>query len=278
MGRAGREPGAGGKNDDAHAIVRKSRRLASAHGDERGHRRSRSAQLDSRADPRFAPAGGSAFRLTEHAGWPSASRALDSSSIREDRTRLSWATGNGGVTKSSGFSSPSAQARSRSRSRSSCSRPSSSPTSSAPLRRLPSSVTAAGASCSSSITCGSGRQLVRYRGIELDTAGDGFFARFDGPARAIHCACCDPRVDRRARDRGPGGLAHRRVRADGREGCGDRRLDRGARGAQAQPGEVLVSQTVKDLVAGSGIGFDDRGAAELKGVPGEWRLYAVADS
>jgi class 3 adenylate cyclase len=48
--------------------------------------------------------------------------------------------------------------------------------------------------------------------------------------------------------------------------------------AQAQPGEVLVSQTVKDLVAGSGIEFDERGAAELKGVPGEWRLYAVADS
>jgi pimeloyl-ACP methyl ester carboxylesterase len=88
------------------------------------------------------------------------------------------------------------------------------------------------------------RELVRFRVTEDDTAGDGFFASFDGPARAIRCACA-------VRD----SLA-----------------------ATAGPGEVLVSQTVKDLVAGSGIGFEDRGAADLKGVPGEWKLYAVADA
>jgi len=122
------------------------------------------------------------------------------------------------------------------------------------------------------------RQLLRFRGRELDTAGDGFFASFDGPARAIRCACA-------IRD-AVGGL-DLDVRA-GLHTCECVLLDGkvtgiavsiGARvAAQAQPGEVLVSQTVKDLVAGSGISFEDRGAAELKGVPGEWRLYAVAGS
>jgi pimeloyl-ACP methyl ester carboxylesterase len=118
-------------------------------------------------------------------------------------------------------------------------------------------------------------QLSRYRGVELDTAGDGFFARFDGPARAIRCA-------RAIRD------ALEEVRIEIRAGLhtGECELldgkvagiavSIGARvAAQARPGEVLVSQTVKDLVAGSGLAFEDRGAAELKGVPGEWRLYAV---
>jgi class 3 adenylate cyclase len=118
-------------------------------------------------------------------------------------------------------------------------------------------------------------QLARYRGVELDTAGDGFFARFDGPARAIRCALA-------IRD------AVREIGIDVRLGlhAGECEvLDGkvagiavaiGARvSARAAAGEVLVSQTVKDLVAGSGIGFDDRGLAELKGVPGEWRLYSV---
>ena len=120
--------------------------------------------------------------------------------------------------------------------------------------------------------------LARYRGIELDTAGDGFFARFDGPARAIRCAC--------AIREAVAGLALE-VRAglhtgecellDGK--VAGIAVSIGARvAAQAAPGEVLVSQTVKDLVAGSGLAFEDRGYAELKGVPGEWRLYAVADS
>ena len=119
------------------------------------------------------------------------------------------------------------------------------------------------------------RQLVRFRGTELDTAGDGFFASFDGPARAIRCATA---ISEGVRDLGI------EVRAGLHTGeC--ERIDRkvggiavniGARvAAEAGAGEVLVSSTVKDLVAGSGIEFRDRGVAELKGVPGEWRLFAV---
>jgi pimeloyl-ACP methyl ester carboxylesterase/class 3 adenylate cyclase len=121
-------------------------------------------------------------------------------------------------------------------------------------------------------------QLSRYRGIELDAAGDGFFARFDGPARAIRCACAireglaDIGLEIRA------GLHTGECELlDGK--VAGIAVSIGARAAaQAAPGEVLVSQTVRDLVAGSGLEFEDRGAAELKGVPGEWRLYAVAGS
>jgi class 3 adenylate cyclase len=122
------------------------------------------------------------------------------------------------------------------------------------------------------------RELARYRGVELDTAGDGFFARFDGPARAIRCACAirdavaDLGVELRA-----GVHTGECELLDGKvTGIA---VSIGARvAAQAQPGEVLVSQTVKDLVAGSGLSFSQRGAAELRGVPGEWRLYAVVDA
>jgi class 3 adenylate cyclase len=119
------------------------------------------------------------------------------------------------------------------------------------------------------------RLLVRYRGRELDTAGDGFFASFDGPARAIRCAC--------AINESVGELGLQ-VRAGLHTGeceqmngkVGGIAVHIGARvAAEAGPGEVLVSSTVKDLVAGSGIEFRERGAAELKGVPGEWRLFAV---
>jgi class 3 adenylate cyclase len=119
------------------------------------------------------------------------------------------------------------------------------------------------------------QQLARYRGVELDTAGDGFFARFDGPARAIRCACAitdalhELGLDIRA------GLHTGECQVVDDKVAGIA-VSIGARvAAQAGPGEVLVSQTVRDLVAGSGIAFDERGAAELKGVPGEWRLYAV---
>lgn len=119
-------------------------------------------------------------------------------------------------------------------------------------------------------------ELSRFRGIELDTAGDGFFARFDGPARAIRCACAvrdvvtDLGLEVRA------GLHTGECEVmDGK--VAGIAVSIGARvAAQAGPGEVLVSQTVKDLVAGSGIEFVDRGGAELKGVPGEWRLFSVA--
>ena len=120
------------------------------------------------------------------------------------------------------------------------------------------------------------QQLAAFRGIELDTAGDGFFARFDGPARAIRCATAitesvhELGIDVRA------GLHTGECELLDNKVAGIA-VSIGARvAAQARPGEVLVSQTVKDLVAGSGLAFEDRGAAELKGVPGEWRLYAVA--
>lgn len=120
------------------------------------------------------------------------------------------------------------------------------------------------------------RELARFRGVEIDTAGDGFFARFDGPARAIRCASA---IQASVSDLGLG------VRAGVHTGECELFDDKvtgiavsiGARvAAQARPGEVLVSQTVRDLVAGSGLAFEDRGAAELKGVPGEWRLFAAA--
>ncbi len=119
------------------------------------------------------------------------------------------------------------------------------------------------------------RQLVQYRGREHDTAGDGFFASFDGPARAIRCACAirdslgELELDVRA------GLHTGECELLDNKVAGIA-VAIGARvAAQASPGEVLVSGTVKDLVAGSGIEFTDRGTAELKGVPGDWRLYAV---
>jgi len=119
------------------------------------------------------------------------------------------------------------------------------------------------------------RTLSRYRGTEIDTAGDGFYATFDGPARAIRCAreiqaeIADLGMVTRAGvhtgeceiiDGKPGGLA----------------VVVGSRiSAAAEDGEVLVSGTVKDLVAGSDIAFRERGEQALKGVPGKWRLYAV---
>lgn len=120
------------------------------------------------------------------------------------------------------------------------------------------------------------RELTRYRGEEKDTAGDGFFATFDGPARAIRCARAI--VDEMSEL----GLE---VRAGVHTGECELHEGKvaglavviGARvSALAGGGEVLVSQTVKDLVAGAGLEFEDRGEHELKGVPGSWRLYAVS--
>ncbi len=122
------------------------------------------------------------------------------------------------------------------------------------------------------------RELTRWRGAEVDTAGDGFLATFDGPARAIRCA----RSIRDALEEL--GLEMRAGLHTGEvERVGERvtgiAVHTGARvSAQAGPGEVLVSQTVRDLVAGSGIEFEERGEHELKGVPGRWRLYAVLDA
>jgi pimeloyl-ACP methyl ester carboxylesterase len=119
------------------------------------------------------------------------------------------------------------------------------------------------------------RELGRFRGREVDMAGDGFLATFDGPARAVRCASSVKEAVR------PLGLEVRAGLHTGEvELMGDRvagiAVHIGARvGALADPGEVLVSSTVKDLVAGSGLRFVDRGAQALKGVPGEWRLFAV---
>jgi class 3 adenylate cyclase len=121
------------------------------------------------------------------------------------------------------------------------------------------------------------RELSRFRGEERDTAGDGFFATFDGPARAIragHAIVAGVRnlgLELRVgihvgecelHDEKPSGLA----------------VSIGARvAAQARSGEVLVTSTVRDLVAGSGFDFEERGDQELKGVPGTWRLYAACE-
>lgn len=120
------------------------------------------------------------------------------------------------------------------------------------------------------------RELERHRGREIDTTGDGLFATFDGPARAIRCACG-------IRDAVPPlGIAIRAGLHTGEcERIGEKvtglAVHLGARVcAAAGPSEVLVSSTVKDLVAGSGLSFSDRGPHELKGIPGEWRLYAAA--
>ena len=119
------------------------------------------------------------------------------------------------------------------------------------------------------------RELGRFRGCEIATVGDGFLATFDGPARAVRCPCAiseEVRVlgieiraglhtgECEVMDENVGGIAvHTAARV----------------AALAGPSEVLVSSTVKDLVAGSRLNFRECGATTLKGIPGEWRLFAV---
>jgi class 3 adenylate cyclase len=120
------------------------------------------------------------------------------------------------------------------------------------------------------------RELQRFRGREVDTAGDGFLATFDGPARAIRCAAAISAVAGRLGLQIRAGLHTGEVEMMG-ESVRGIAVHIGARVASvAGPREILVSSTVKDLVAGSGITFEDRGTHALKGVPDEWRLYAVA--
>jgi pimeloyl-ACP methyl ester carboxylesterase len=120
------------------------------------------------------------------------------------------------------------------------------------------------------------RNVERFRGREIDTAGDGYFATFDGPARGVRCAqairrdVVDLGLDIRA------GLHTGEVEILG-EKVGGIAVHIGARiAAQAAPGEVLVSSTVKDLVAGSGLQFEHRGSHKLKGLPGDWNLFVAA--
>jgi class 3 adenylate cyclase len=119
-------------------------------------------------------------------------------------------------------------------------------------------------------------QLSRFRGREVNTSGDGFLATFDGPQRAIRCAIS-------IRDAVlPLGLEVRAGLHTGEcelrgDDIGGIAVHIGARVCNlARPSEVLVSGTLRDLVVGSGLNFDERGTHELKGVPGEWRLFALA--
>ena len=119
------------------------------------------------------------------------------------------------------------------------------------------------------------RELSRFRGREIKTAGDGFFAAFDGPARAVRCACAVSQGMQSLELEVRAGLHTGECEIMG-DDMGGIAVHIGARiAALAAPREVLVSSTVKDLVAGSGLSFRDHGAALLKGVPGEWRLFSV---
>jgi class 3 adenylate cyclase len=116
-----------------------------------------------------------------------------------------------------------------------------------------------------------------FRGREVDTAGDGFFATFDGPARGIRCALAirDALTDLEISIRAGLHTGECEVLGDKVSGIA---VHLGARVAsRAEANEVLVSTTVKDLVAGSGLEFVDRGAHALKGIPGEWRLFAASE-
>jgi class 3 adenylate cyclase len=119
------------------------------------------------------------------------------------------------------------------------------------------------------------RELIRFRGNEVKTTGDGFLATFDGPARAVRCARS---IVERIRQLGlevRTGLHTGECEMAGDDVRGMAVHTAARVAAAASPGEVLVSSTVKDLVAGAGIAFIERGTRALKGVPGEWRLFAV---
>jgi len=119
------------------------------------------------------------------------------------------------------------------------------------------------------------KELIAFRGSEIDTAGDGLFATFDGPARAVRCA-----ASIRERVHALGLQVRTGLHAGECELAGDKvvgiAVHIGARvAAAANPDEVVVSSTVRDLVAGSGLKFSDRGMHDFKGVPDQWHLYAV---
>jgi len=120
------------------------------------------------------------------------------------------------------------------------------------------------------------KALARHRGREANTAGDGFLATFDGPARAVRCAL---EITQAVKELGIDVRAGAHIGECEMMGdnIGGLAVHIGARiMAEAAPGEVLTSNTVKDLVAGSGLSFSDRGVRVLKGVPDEWRLFAAS--
>jgi class 3 adenylate cyclase len=119
------------------------------------------------------------------------------------------------------------------------------------------------------------RELARFRGREIDDAGDGFLASFDGPARAVRCGMVVREGARRVGLEVRAGVHTGECEVQGEKLAGIA-VHIGARVAGlAGPGQVFVSSTVRDLVAGSGLEFEDRGEHGLKGVPGEWRLYSA---
>ena len=120
--------------------------------------------------------------------------------------------------------------------------------------------------------------LGRYRGIEQDVAGDGFFATFDGPARGVKCAQTIVDAVRPLELEVRAGIHTGEVGTMGEKASGIAVNVAARIAALAEPSEILVSQTVKDLVAGSGLRFHERGSRQLKGVEGAWHLYAVAES
>jgi class 3 adenylate cyclase len=120
------------------------------------------------------------------------------------------------------------------------------------------------------------QELARFRGREVKALGDGYLATFDGPARAIRCGQAIADAARSSGLEVRIGLHSGEVEVID-DDVGGIAVHIAARvGALAGAGEVLVSSTVRDLVAGSGIGFEDRGARPLKGIPDEWRLFAAA--
>jgi class 3 adenylate cyclase len=119
-------------------------------------------------------------------------------------------------------------------------------------------------------------EIERFRGRMVKSTGDGALATFDGPGRAIRCACAIRESVRSLGVEVRAGLHTGEIELRGDDDVAGVAVHIGARvSASADPGEVLVSSTVKDLVAGSGIEFVGRGEHELKGVPGAWRLYSV---
>jgi class 3 adenylate cyclase len=119
--------------------------------------------------------------------------------------------------------------------------------------------------------------LGRYRGQEVDTAGDGFFATFDGPARAVRCAQAVAKAVRPLGLEVRAGIHAGEVESIGEKVAGVAVIIGSRIGGLAGPSEVLVSQTVKDLVAGSGLSFDDQGEHELKGLPDRLHIYRVME-
>jgi class 3 adenylate cyclase len=121
-------------------------------------------------------------------------------------------------------------------------------------------------------------QLNRFRGRELNTSGDGFLAMFDGPQRAMRCAMAIRDAVRSLGIQVRAGLHTGECEVRG-DDIGGIAVHIGARvSALAGPNDVLVSSTLRDLVIGSGLEFEDRGAHQLKGVPGEWHLFAVTST